>query len=114
MADQNMPDLSRYTKDELIELCKALSYHASPLNPTYTLRFCLIEIDHKRNLKKIEEADKHSKAANLAREEYIELMKPYKCKPLKDIPLNVLEKMKKCLDTAQREEKIYLRLSEEI
>ena len=111
---KDMPDLSRYTKDELIELCKAIAFHASPLCADQTIRYCLIEIDHRRNLKKIDEADKHAKAADQARREYIELLKPYQGKPWADIPLNVLEKMRGCLEISQREEKIYLKMSAEV
>ena len=111
---KDMPDLSRYTKDELIELCKAIACHATPLRAVQTIMYCLIEIDHKRNLKKIDEAYKHAKAAEQARREYIELLNPYQGKPWVAIPLNVLEKMRKCLETAQREEKIYLKMSGEV
>ena len=114
METHNMPDLSRYTKDELIELCKAIAFHTSPLRADQTIRYCLIEIDHKRNLKKIDEADKHAKAADQARREYIELLKPYQGESWLDIPLHVLEKMRKCLEKAQREEKIYLKMSAEV
>lgn len=114
METHNMPDLSRYTKDELIELCKAIAFHTSPLRADQTIRYCLIEIDHKRNLKKIDEADKHAKAADQARLEYIELLKQHQGKPMTEIPLSVLQKMRECIETAQREEKIYLQLSKEI
>lgn len=114
METHNMPDLSRYTKDELIELCKAIAFHASPLRAVQTIRYCLIDIDHRRNLKKNDEADKHAKAADQACREYIELLKQYQGKPWADIPLNVLEKMRKCLEHAQREEKIYLKMSAEV
>ena len=112
--EKGMPDLSRYTKDELIELCNALAFHVSPLRADQTIRYCLIEIDHRRNLKKIDEADKHAKAADQERREYIELLKPYQGKPWADIPLNVLQKMRKCLENAQREERIYLKMSGEV
>lgn len=110
----NMPDLSKYTKDELIELCKAIAFSVSHLKADQTIKYCLIEIDHRRNLKKIDEADKHAKAADQARGKYIELVNPYRGKSWADIPMDVLEKMKMCLATAEREEKIYLKLSAEV
>ncbi len=112
--EKDMPDLSKYTKDELIELCKAIAFYASPLRANQTIRYCLIEIDHRRNLKKIDEADKHADAAFKARAQSLELLKPYKGKPWTDIPLFVLEEMKRKLDIAQREERIYLKLSAEV
>lgn len=114
MATHNMPDLSRYTKDELIELCKAIAFYTSPLGADRTIRHCLIEIDHRRNLKKIDEADKHAKAADQARREYIELLKQHQGKPMTEIPLSVLSKMGQCLKTAHREEQIYLKMSAEV
>lgn len=109
-----MPDLTKYTKDELIELCKAIAFHASPIRANETIRYCLIEIDHKRNLKKIDEADKHAEAADRARGEYIKLVDPYRGKTWADIPSDVLEKMRMCLATAEREEKIYAKMSAEV
>lgn len=114
MQKHEMPDLSRYTKSELIELIKAMAFHANPLKADEMIRRCLIEIDHRRTLRRLDEADAHSKAAFKARERYVELVKPYHGKPYSDIPLEVLREMKKCLHEAEYEEKMYLQISIQI
>lgn len=114
MTQKGKLDLSKYTKDELIELVKAIAYHANPLVADETIRYCLIDIDHRRNIRLIDEAYEHAQAASEARERYIELVNPYQGKPLSAIPAQTLEEMRKCIEKAEREERIYLLLSEKI
>lgn len=91
-----------------------MAFHANPLKADEMIRYCLIEIDHRRTLRRLDEADAHSKAAFKARERYVELVKPYQGKPYSEIPLKVLDEMKKCLHEAEHEEKMYLQISIQI
>lgn len=114
MRKHSIPDLSRYTKEELIELVKAVSNYENHLHAGDTIRYCLIGIESRRTKRKLEEAYAHSEAADAARKRYIELVRPYQGKPYSDIPLQTLKEMQKCLEEAAREETIFLRLSEAI
>lgn len=99
-------DLTRYTKEELIWL---VEYAAAGC---YRDRIGsgLIEIEHKRAMDRINRADAHARKAAAAREQYIQIMKPYAGMRLSDIDLDVLEKARAALAKAEREDQAYKRI----
>lgn len=96
-------DLRKYTKEELIWLIE----NVGGFGWERRIGEVLFELDYKRVMKKLDEADSHAKKAHAARERYIEIMKPYEGRRISDIPIGVLDKARAAIEQAEREERLY-------
>lgn len=100
-------DLRKYTKEELIWLIESVG----GFGWEGRIGEALIRLEYKRSMKKLDEADMHAKKAYAARERYIETMKPYEGQRISDIPIDALDKARAALEQAEREERLYEKLS---
>ena len=75
-------DLAKYSKQELVEILKEVIFLADPFQRNEYLERALIEVNHKRQLRLIDESAKHADLAHKARREAIELLKPYENKKI--------------------------------
>lgn len=112
---EKMPDLRKYTKEELINIIKAISFNSGDVFCKYRrLNNAIADLEYSRYMASIDKADKHAKKANLARKRYFEIMSPYAEQKISDIPLPTLEKARAALEESEKEEKIYLQLMKEL
>lgn len=95
-------DLKKYTKEELIWLIE----NVDGFGWERRIGEVLIELEHRRAMKKLDEADRHAKKAHAARERYIEIMRPYEGRRISDIPIGVLDKARAAIEQAEREERL--------
>ena len=101
--------LKECTKEELIYIINRLTDRPFEGNGYYVKRI-LIDIECKRELKKIEEAGKWAEISNDARTKYCEFLKKYEgVRPL-DVPLNEINKAAELLKTAEKADKKYNKL----
>ena len=85
------------TKEELIFVIKRLQLYN--LSGSHYIQLALRDVEEERERKKMDEARKVSDYAFQKRQEYIDLLTPYKGKRLVDIPDSVFKKA----DAAMRE-----------
>ncbi len=89
-------NLNKYTKSELIEAIGMLT------GGSYAeLERCLYCIDGNRVKNLCEEADRLNKISSEARQQYIDMLKPYNGKKFSEIPLEVLAKAQKYINKAR-------------
>lgn len=88
------------SKDELIAIIKKCC-EASFISK-FKIERCLAEVEYKRNLKTISEADNWNVIAANCRRKYAELLAPYANKKLVDIPLHIIREADQCLKDARR------------
>lgn len=86
-------NLEKYTKSELIEAIGMLT------GGSYAeFERCLYCIDGNRVKKLCEEADRLNEISTEARQQYIDMLKPYNGKKSSEIPLEVLAKAQKYIN----------------
>lgn len=112
MPKRTKADLSKYTRAELEDIIAGLVFQTDPFGRLDHLGYVLSDIDHKRALRKIDTAHAHGEKADAARARYIELLK--KAKEDGVWSSERLAEMKECLVTAEKEEKLFLKLSKEV
>lgn len=112
---ETRPNLKKYTKDELIWLVEHICYVSDPFGGRWRiLQDALADLDHRRRLAKIDEADEHARKASAAREKAAELMKKHEGKRFIDIDQKDLEKISAYMKEAQREDEAFLRKIKEV
>lgn len=99
-------DLSKYSKEDLIWI---INYFVK-WNGDFCIERAISELQYKKDIDRIHEAEKYSKTANEKRTAYCDLLAPYDGKPLKDIPLAVLNKAEKLMKEARAADKKYMKL----
>lgn len=98
--------LSQYSKEELIWI---INYFVKWHGDFYIER-AISELEYKKQIDRIHEAEKYSKTANEKRMAYCDLLAPYDGKPFQDIPLAVLSKAEKLMKEARVADKKYMKL----
>lgn len=99
-------NLSKYSKEDLIWIIEYfIKWHGD-----FYIERAISELKYKKDIDRIHEAEKYSKTANEKRIAYCDLLAPYDGKPLKDIPLAVLNKAEKLMKEAQAADKKYMKL----
>ena len=96
--------LSDCNKNELLFIIDYLKKHFLT-NANYYLLGALNEVERKRELKRLDDADRYSEISHGKRMEAFEILKEYDGKPIKDIPADVLQKAQKCLREAEKYDK---------
>lgn len=102
-----MVDLSKYTRAELlwiIDRACQLGLHES------NIRIAVRDLEHEREQKILEEADQLNHLAYNKRMERIDLMRSYEGWKIKDIPLEVLNKVDAAMQEAQEAERKWKKL----
>ena len=85
---KNAPDLSKYSKEDLIWIINRMS----AFGDDWGLKEALRSLDYHKDIERIREAEAIADQAHKCRQEYIDLLMPYDGKPWSDIPLDILEK----------------------
>ena len=93
------------TKEELLEIIKK-GCAASFISEFKVGRF-LAELEYKRSLGTIAEAEKYNRAAVEYRQKYTEILAPYKFYRMIDIPRHILQEADQCLKAARRADRNY-------
>lgn len=101
--------LKECTKEELIYIINRLTDRQFSSN-AYYVEGILIDIEHKRSLKKISEAENWAIISHDARMKYSEFLKKYEGKRLVDIPTDEILKAEELIKTAERADKKYMQL----
>ena len=99
-------NLAKYTKEDLIWI---IEYFIKWKGEFYFER-AISELEYKKDIDRIHEAEKYAMAANEKRMAYCDLLAPYDGKPIKDIPLTVLNMAEKLMKEAQAADKKYMKL----
>ena len=97
------------TKEELISIIDRFKDYAFD-NGEYYLCRCLREIEHERELKRLDEADRWSEIAYQKRLAYCDLIRKYEGQKLTDIPSEVSQKAVALLKEAEAADKKYAHL----
>lgn len=100
-------NLSKYTKADLLWIIDRACQIG--MDEVYIHR-AAGALEHERCQKKLEEADQLSHLAYNKRMEYIELTKPYEGRKIKDIPLEVLNKVDAAMQEAQEADRKWTKL----
>lgn len=107
-----MPNLEKYSKADLIwvinQLCK-FRFLAE-----YHVRAALNELDYRKEMELLEAADRYTDLAFRKKKEYVELMKPYEGKPIKDIPKDVLNRAYQLAEDIKRANSMYMKIHKKI
>lgn len=106
--------LSKYTKEELIDILCQLAFHVDPFQNAGHLKRAIGDVEYERQMARIDKAHDHAERAFKARNEAFELLQPYEGKKYSDIPNNVRTKIAACIRRAEREEAAWEKLSKEI
>ena len=80
--------LSDCTKADLLWIIKTMcKYDLSDRN----LRLALNDLEYEKEQERFDRANQLAKTAHDASQRYVELLKPYECMPLTDVPMDVLQ-----------------------
>ena len=102
-------NLEKYTKSELIEAIGMLT------SGSYAeLEKCLYCIDGNRVKKLCEEVDRLNNVAAEARQQYIDILKPYNGKKFSEIPIEVLAKAQNWINAAREEDEKWNKIMKKI
>ncbi len=91
------------TKEELIFVIKRLQLYN--LSGSHCIQLALRDVEEERERKKMDEARKVSDYAFQKRQEYIDLLTPYKGKRLVDIPDSIFKKADAAIREAEKAER---------
>lgn len=105
--------LKECTKQELIFIINKFKKYAFSQGDYYLSR-CLHDVEYQRLIKRQEEADKQSEVAYQSRLAYLEFIKKYEGQKLTDIPEEEIKRANELLKTADRADKKYMQLTNEI
>lgn len=97
------------TKDELIFIINNFKKYAFSQGDYY-LSQCLHDVEHRRFLKRQEEADRQAVISHQSRQAYFEFLKKYEGTKLSEIPPEEFERAKGLLDAAEKADQKYMRL----
>lgn len=101
--------LKECTKDELLYIIKRLSF-PNRVEENYTIQRALVELEYKREGKKLNEAERLNKVADEKLAEYNSIISPYIGKSYAEIPDNVLKKAAAVLKEREAAEDKWMRL----
>jgi len=101
--------LKQCTKDELLFAIEYIQKNYM-FNLSYYINRALSEIEHQRQMKKIDEAGKFADIAFSKSKEYAQLLKPYEGKKFADVPMDILKKADSLMKEAQKADKEYRKL----
>lgn len=103
---EKKPDLSSYSKEDLIWIIRRMS----SFGDDWTLKNTLLELEYEKDRKRLAEAEKVAKQSHRLRQEYIDLLMPFEGKPINEIPLDVLDKASASMKLAQTLDKKFNKL----
>lgn len=103
-----MPNLEKYSKADLIWIINRLCTRGSIREHDI---FCAIrDLWVHKEMQRIEAADRYADLAFKKQQEYIELMKPYDGKLIKDIPKDVLNRAYQLADDIRRANSMWMKM----
>ena len=102
--------LNRCTREDLLWIINRILQRTSFNNQDYELLRALNDLEYKKEKRQIAEAEKYGNLADQKRREYIALLEAYAGKPIKDIPLDILEKADRLQKEADAAEKKFCKL----
>jgi hypothetical protein len=100
------PDLTKYSKEDLIWIINRMS----AFGDDWSLGNALRELEYSKDIKRIKDAEKIAKQSHKLRQEYIDLLMPFDGKPINEIPLDILEKASAAMKQAQSLDKKWNKL----
>lgn len=106
MKNKKQINLACYTKSDLIWIIN----YMSRLGDDIYLKYAIAELDHKKTMDRINEADKYAAIASQKRTEYITLLTLYEGKSWNEVPHNIVTRCAKLMEEAQAADKKYLKL----
>ena len=92
--------LQKCTKEDLIWIINRVLQMTTLNNADYYIRRALSDLNYEKEKKKYAEAEKCGQRSSAKWQEYIDLLKPYDGKPIKDIPLDILVRAQKVYEEA--------------
>lgn len=107
MYKRVMAKIKKCSKSDLLWIVERLCCFDSNV---YHVNIALRELNHMKEMQRIDEADEYAKLADEKRKEHIELITPYAGKPISDIPDDVLKKSAKLMREARTAEMKYCQL----
>lgn len=109
MAKDNIT-LNECTKADLIWIIKRILQMTAFGSQNHYLMRALADLNYEKEKQALDDAEKIAALADQCRMEYIEILAPYDGKPIKDIPLEILDKAAEAMDTAQALDKKWNKL----
>lgn len=88
------------TKADLIWIIKRVLQMTTLNNADYYINRALSDLSFEKEKKTIDEAEKIAEQSKQKWQEYIDILAPYDGKPIRDIPLDVLERAARVYDEA--------------
>ena len=103
---KRMPDLQKYSKEDLIWIINRMS----AFGDDWSLKEALRSLEYNKDMERIREAERIAEQSHKLRQEYIDLLMPYDGKPINEIPLDILEKASAAMKKAQSLDKKWNKL----
>lgn len=92
--------LSDCTKADLIWIINRVLQMTSLYNADYYINRALSDLNFEKEKKRLDEAETIAEQSKQKWQEYIDILAQYDGKPIKDIPLDVLDRAQKVYDEA--------------
>jgi hypothetical protein len=106
MASKKMPDLQKYSKEDLIYIINRMSAFGDDWGLYEAIRM----LEYDKEMKRIREAEKIAEQSHKLRQEYIDLLMPYDGKPISEIPVEIAERACVAMKKAQSLDKKWNKL----
>lgn len=94
-------DLKKYSKEDLIWIINRMA----SFGQDWYLNEALRELEHRKEMDNLNEAERVAGLAHQYRQEYIDLLMPYDGKPWNEIPIDILQKAERAMKKAQSYDK---------
>ena len=100
------PDLSKYSKEDLIWIINRMS----DFGDDWSLKTALRELEYHKDINRIKEAERIADQSHKLQQEYIDLLMPYEGKPINEIPLDICNQAIAVMKKVQRLDKKWNKL----